>query len=73
MKRFEENINNENTTVGSIVYGFIAKYRDKALQLFYEKGHVLEEIKKYASSNKIIEYISAYMMLPFVLSTLSLE
>lgn len=73
IKRFEENINNKNAPVGSIVYESIEKYRDKSLPLFYGKEHVLGEIKKYAKSNKIIEYISVYIMHPFVLLALSLE
>lgn len=73
IKRFEENINNENAPVGSIVYQFIEKYRDKSLPPFYGKEHVLEEIKKYAKSNKIMEYIWVYKMHPFVLSALSSE
>lgn len=38
IKRFEENINNENAPVGSIVYQFIEKYRDKSLPLFTVKN-----------------------------------
>ncbi|EJV74082.1 MULTISPECIES: hypothetical protein [Bacillus cereus group] len=73
IKRFEENINNEYAPVGSIVYEFIEKYRDKSLPLFYGKENVVEEIEKYAKSKKIIDYIYVYIMHPFVVSALSAE
>ncbi|WP_176581245.1 hypothetical protein [Bacillus thuringiensis] len=73
IKRFEENINNENASVGVYVYEFIAKYRDKPLPSIYGKENVIKEIFKYAKSDKLLDYIHIYLKHPSIVEALSEE
>ncbi|KAA0786809.1 hypothetical protein [Bacillus sp. BB56-3] len=73
VKGFEEDFNNDYLPIDWIVFSFIAKYRDNSLPSFYEKENVIKEIKKYAMSDKFLDYIYIHIMHPLLVSELSSE
>lgn len=68
VKSIEEAFNNECLSVNELVFSFIVKYRDKSLPSFYEKENVIQEIIKYAKSDKFLDYIYIHIMEPSLVS-----
>lgn len=73
VKSIEEAFNNECLSVDELVFSFIVKYRDKSLPSFYEKENVIQEIIKYAKSDKFLDYIYIHIMEPSLVSGFSLK
>ena len=71
VKSIEEAFNNECLSVDELIFSFIVKYRDKSLPSFYEKENVIQEIIKYAKSDKFLDYIYIHIMEPSLVSEFS--